>query len=131
MQSNPSFQLGAPSPDIVAFLERTKHADPNSPDISDDDKGSAWGHYQLSGTTSLLAPWDNIGNTGIACCLIAVAIKTCKVACHLCFIKQTNPPTYLSNIYLSNIIASLWSSQKQAIGINVSNTNILQSHNEY
>jgi hypothetical protein len=124
MQSNTSFQLGAPSPDVVAFLERAEHADPNSPDISDDDKDSAWGHYQLSGTTSLLESWDNIGNTGIACRLIAIAIKTCKVARHLCFIKQINPPAYLSDIYFSNIIASLWSSWKQATGINVSNITI-------
>ena len=124
MQNNSSLQLGAPSPDVVAFLERAEHADPNSPDIADDDKDSAWGHHQLSGTTSLLASWDNIGSTGIACRLIAVAIKTCKVARHLCFTKQINPPAYLSDIYLSNIIASLWSSWKQATGINVSNITI-------
>ena len=121
MQRNSSFQLGAPSPDIVAFLECAKHADPNLPNIADDDKDSAWGHYQLSRITSLLASWDNIGNTGIACHLIAVVIKTCKVAQHLCFTKQINLLTYLSDIYLSNIIASFWSFWKQATGINVSN----------
>jgi hypothetical protein len=120
MQANPSFQLGAPSANVIAFLEHAEHADPNSPDISEDDKGETWGHHQLAGSSPLLESWHNVGNTGIACRLIAIAIKTCQVARHLCFIKQTNPSSYLSDIYLSKIINSLWASWKQAIGINVS-----------
>jgi hypothetical protein len=123
MQNNTSFQLVAPSAELVAFLECAEHADPNSPDISEDDKGASWGHYQLSGSSDLLAQWHNIGNIGIACRLIAIAIKTCKVARHLCFVQQTNPSAYLCDIYLSNIINSLWRSWKEATGINVSDNN--------
>lgn len=123
MQKNTTFQLGAPSAEVVAFLERAEQADPNSPDISEDDKGASWGHYQLSGMSHLLAQWHNIGNTGIACRLITIAIKTCKVARHLCFVQRTTPSAYLSDIYLSNIIDSLWSSWKEATGINVSDAN--------
>ena len=124
MQNNTSFQLGAPSADILAFLERAEHADPNSPDISDDDKDACWGHYQLPGSSSLLASWRNIGNIVVACRLIAVTIKSCKVARHLCFLKQINPSSYLSDIYLSEIINSLWSAWKVATGINVSDNTI-------
>jgi hypothetical protein len=120
MQSQPSFQLGTPSADVIAFLERAEHADPNSPDISEDDKGESWGHHQLAGSSPLLDSWHNICNTGIACRLIAVAIKTCQVARHLCFVKQIKPSAYLCDIYLSKIVDSLWGSWKQAVGINVS-----------
>jgi hypothetical protein len=80
MQNNPTFELGAPSADVTAFLEHAEHVDPNLPAISEDDRGESWGHHHLAGSSTLLASWHNVGNTGIACRLIAVAIKTCKVA---------------------------------------------------
>jgi hypothetical protein len=129
MQNNPTFQLGAPSADVIAFLEHAEHADPNSPDISEDDKGESWGHHQLAGASNLLASWHNVGNTVIACRLIATAIKTCKVARHLCFAKQTDPSAYLSDVYLSKIISSLWNSWKQATSTNVSDNSMFRFHN--
>lgn len=120
MQGNSSFQLGAPSTEVINFLNLVETADPNSPDISEDDKNDSWGHHSLSGSTSLLASWNNIGNTAIACRLIAAAVKTCKVARHICFIKQINPSGYLADIYLSNIVESLWKSWSTAVGIKVS-----------
>ena len=120
MNENSSFQVGAPSDDVVAFLQRAENADPNSPDISEDDNNANWGHYQLSGSTTLSASWHNIGSTGIACRLIAVLIKTCKVARHLCFVKQINTANFLSDAYLENTINLLWTSWKEALGIPVS-----------
>src|ERR1700720_842406 len=121
MQTTPSFQLGAPSADGLAFLKRAEHADPNPPDISEDDKGESWGHHQLAGSSPLLESWHNVGNTNIVCRLIAVGIKTCQVARHLCYMQQTAPSAYLSDIYLSKIINSLWDSWKWAISTNVRN----------
>ena len=119
MQTTPSFRLGTPSANVLAFLEHAENADPNSPDISEDDKGESWGHHQLAGSSPLLESWHNIGNTNIACCLIAIGIKTCQVAQHLCYMQQTVPSAYLSDIYLSKIINSLWDSWKRAINTNV------------
>jgi hypothetical protein len=120
MKENPSFQVGAPSDDVVAFLQRTEHADPNSPDISDDDNNANWGHLQLSGWATLFTSWHHIGSTGIASRLIAIVIKTCKVARHLCFVKNINAPAFLSDVYLESIIDLLWNSWKEALGILVS-----------
>ena len=120
MKENSSFQVGALSDGVVAFLERAEHADPNSADISEEDKNANWGHYQLSGWAPLVASWHSVGSTGIACRLIAVVIKTCKVARHMCFVKHLNTLSFLSDVYLENIIDSLWASWKEALGIHVS-----------
>jgi hypothetical protein len=120
MKENSSFQVGAPSDGVVAFLERAENADPNSPDFSADDNNANWGHRQLSGWAALLASWHHIGNTGTACRLIAAVIKTCKVARHMCFANHINTSTFLSDNYLQNIINLLWSSWKEALGIQVS-----------
>jgi len=120
MKENSSFQVGAPSDDVVAFLQRAKHADPNSPDISEDDNNASWGHDQLSGSTTLFASWHNIGSTNIACRLIAVVIKICKVARHLSFVKHINTSSFLSDAYLENTINLLWTSWKEALSILVS-----------
>jgi hypothetical protein len=119
MQENASFQVGAPSDALVSFIQHADTIDPNSPEISEDDNNAAWGHKQLSGSSNLLTSWHNIGNTTVACRLIAVAIKTCQVARHLCFVKHINSSTYLGDIYLEKIIDSLWASWKEATGINV------------
>ena len=120
MKDNSSFQVGAPSDEVVAFLQHAEHADPNSPDISEDDNNASWGHCQLSGWATLFASWHNIGSIGIACRLIATVIKTCKVARHLCFVKHIDTSAFLSDVYLENIINLLWTSWKDAVGILVS-----------
>ena len=40
--------------------------------------------------------------------MIAAAIKTSRVARHLCHSKQLKPTSFLSDIYLSNIVELLW-----------------------
>jgi hypothetical protein len=107
-----SFPCGQPSDDMVAFLDRIENTDPNSPDISDDDKNAAWGHYQFTASSltcrSVLSSWSSVGNVNFACRLIAAAIKTSRVARHICHLNQLKPTSFLSDIYLSNIIELLW-----------------------
>jgi len=106
----------APSDDVLTFLDRIERADPNSPDISEDDTNESWGHYQYTAAgltyTAVLTSWESIGNIDTACRLIAAAIKTCKVARHLCFAQHLSPTSYLSEIYMNNIVElllQLWS----------------------
>jgi hypothetical protein len=77
-----------PSANVAAFLERIETADPNAPDISEDDTNSCWGHYQFTATnircSTVLTSWDEVGTT-TARKLITAALKTCKVARLICF----------------------------------------------
>ncbi|KAI0945091.1 hypothetical protein AcV7_001721 [Taiwanofungus camphoratus] len=38
---SPTFGIGAPSPQVLAFIERVECADPNTPDLSPDDTGTS------------------------------------------------------------------------------------------
>jgi hypothetical protein len=120
MQSKASSQDGAPSIDVATFLDRIEQADPNSSEITEDDKNESWGHYQFTASTltcqTVLTLWDDVGNTNVACRLIAAAIKTCKIARHLCFSNRISPKSYLSDIYLSHIIESLAALWKGKVG---------------
>jgi len=121
MRSHTTFQNGEPSADASAFLSRIQNADPNSPEISEDDTNQCWGHYQFSGAgmtcTSVLTSWASVGNTGIARQLIAAAIKTCRVARHLCFQRAIESTSFLSDAYLENIIDILWTLWIDAGGV--------------
>lgn len=116
MQGNPDFGRREPSPQTTTFLERIENADPNAPGLSEDDLGPSWGHWQFTagGLTcaTVLETWDHIGNTDIACRFIAAAIKTCRVARHLCFIQGNSGCSYLSDNYLQIMVdrlLELWS----------------------
>jgi len=81
MNEQPSFKQGKASVNVTMLLERIKSADPNSPDIDEDDRGQNWGHNQftvgdLTLTTSLTS-WQDIRSVGTAFELVAAAIKTC------------------------------------------------------
>jgi hypothetical protein len=120
MQRKPSFQTTEPSSDMVAFLNRVEGFDPNAPDIAEDDNNAGWGHYQFTSgaltCANVLTSWQDIGNTDVACRLIAAAIKTCKVARHLCFSRNIHPNSYLSDAYLTRVIDLLWTSWNDAGG---------------
>ena len=107
-----SLPCGQPSDDMVAFLDRIENANANSPDISDDDNDASWGHFQFTAASLtckfILSSWSNVGSVSFACRLIAAAIKTSRVAWHLCHSKQLKPTSFLSDIYLSNIVELLW-----------------------
>ncbi|TEB22830.1 hypothetical protein FA13DRAFT_1576483, partial [Coprinellus micaceus] len=55
-----------PSADTLAYLKQLEDADPNMPDLSEDDDNEAWGHYQYraNGLTPalVLKDWTTIGN---------------------------------------------------------------------
>lgn len=117
MQNSPNncvshYPRNGPSASVAVFLDRIEQTDPSSPEISEDNTNESWGHYQYTASSltcrTVLTSWASIGNTGIACRLIAGAIRICKVARHLCFSRNIEPTSYLSDIYLANIIELLW-----------------------
>jgi len=97
---------------IKLFIEQIENADPNAEDLSIDDTNKGWGHCQFTASnltfSSVLVSWDDLGGVGIACQLIVAVIKTCKVARHLCSKCSIKPTAYLSDIYLSQVIETLW-----------------------
>ena len=106
MQNDPEFSCGEPSPNMTAFLKRIESADPNDDSIDDDEKGVSWGHYQFTAGnmqySTVITSWKAVGNTKIACWLIAAAVRTSMVAKYICK-KQRLPTTaLLSNIYVDN-----------------------------
>lgn len=122
MHSSPDFKSTNPSQEVLDFINRIEKADPNSPDFSADNSNETWGHYQFTGGSltcrSVLKSWDCIGNTETARRLIAAAIKTCKVARHICFHRGVTPTGgYLSDIYLDQTIEIIWSLWKEAGGV--------------
>jgi hypothetical protein len=108
-----------PSANVAAFLERIETADPNAPDISEDDTNSCWGHYQFTAAnircSTVLTSWDEVGTT-TARKLIAAALKTCKVARLICFKHSIEPASYLSDAYLENLVELLWTLKQKAAG---------------
>jgi len=121
MESFPDFKVGKSSDDFVAFLSRIKNLDPNEPGLSEDDLDACWGHYQFTGgrliCSAVLTSWDAVGGCESACDLIAAALKMCKVARHLCFERNIEATSYLSDIYLENVVSKLWDLWKSGGGV--------------
>lgn len=121
MKNHPTFIDNPPSNDVVAFLNRIENADPNSADIQDDDTNANWGHHQFTAASltcsTVLDSLENIGSTEIACRLIASAIRTCKIARHLCFKRQVKTESYLSDAYLENLVERLWALWRASGGV--------------
>ena len=67
--------------------------------------------------TSILKSWESIRNTEMACKLIAAAIKTCRVAHHICSQKNIETSRYLSDAYLQCIVEVLWTLWRDAAGV--------------
>lgn len=106
---------GASSADAVAFLDRIEDADPNISafDANDDNNNNAgWGHYQFTagGHTirHTLLTWAAMGSVTFASKLLAAALRTCKVAWHLCEIQGRPASSYISDVYLANLVEHLW-----------------------
>jgi hypothetical protein len=105
--------IAAPSSNALAFVIWIETADPNVPDLSEDDDNEQWGHRQFAGgeltIDTVLNHWGAVATTSFACRLIAAFVKTCRVARHLCFHRQRTPSSsYLSDIYLERVIKKLW-----------------------
>jgi hypothetical protein len=100
------------SDNVIAFLDRIENADPDASDLSDDDKDASWGHHQFTAGSmriaSVLVDWQAVGSTSVAFQLIAAAVKTCRVARHLCFKKSIDCSSFLSDNYLELLVERLW-----------------------
>ncbi|KAL6302226.1 hypothetical protein BKA93DRAFT_737373, partial [Sparassis latifolia] len=120
MKLTPVFDIGSPTSEVITFIECIENADPNSPDLSEDDLGTAWGHYQFTAgsmtSSSTLVSRDGIGSEA-ARRLIAATIKTCKVARHVCFVSGIKMNAYLSDAYLETTVEILWRLWKAAGGV--------------
>jgi len=120
MALNPAFCEAPSSPDILEFIQRIESANPNAPDLDEDQLGQNWGHNQLtSGSltcSNVLKSWELIGSVRIASQVIAVIIKTCKVARHLCLTSGISPSTYLADAFLRNAFEMIWKAWKDAKG---------------
>ncbi|RDB18065.1 hypothetical protein Hypma_000932 [Hypsizygus marmoreus] len=120
MEANPDFKHGPSSAEVLAFLARISDADPNAPDLEEDDDNANWGHYQLQGgsmtSSTVLTSWTAIGSTETACKLLAAVIKTSKVAHHICFLRKTSATSYLADSYLETLVDILWRRWREAGG---------------
>ena len=102
-----------PSSAALAFLTQIEAADPNTPDLSEDDDNEQWGHHQFTGgemsIDRVLDNWGAVATTSFARQLLAASVKTCRVARHLCFHRKRTPTaSYLSDVYLERVVEKLW-----------------------
>ena len=118
LKAKPDFSNDTPSPNVITFLDRIESADPNSPDIQEDDTNANWGHQQFTASsltcTTVLETWASVGTAAVALRLIASAIQTCKIARHICLKREIHADSYLSDAYLENMIERLWNLWKDA-----------------
>ena len=123
METSPDFKFGKCSDDVQAFLSRITDANPNGPDLSEDDSDANWGHHQFTAgrltISAVLENWDAVGSCEVACALLGAALKTCKVARHLCFERNISATSYLSDAYLQNVVSKLWDIWKAAGGVSI------------
>ncbi|KIJ92866.1 hypothetical protein K443DRAFT_13285, partial [Laccaria amethystina LaAM-08-1] len=119
-EANPDFQSGEPTEDMLSFLDRIENADPNSPDLSEDDLNASWGHYQFTAggqtISTVLTSWKSVGNTSVAHRLLVAALKTSKVARHVCFERAVEPSSFLSDVYVQLLVDKLLDLWKDAGG---------------
>jgi hypothetical protein len=105
----------------MKFLARLENADPNVPDLSEDDSNAGWGHYQFTAggltISSALVSLKSVGNSETVCKLFAAALKTCIVARHICFERGLDPSSFISDTYLQILAEKLWDLWKEAGGV--------------
>ncbi|KAF8879369.1 hypothetical protein BD779DRAFT_1447003 [Infundibulicybe gibba] len=128
MAASPNFEQGQPSSEVLEFIARINDADPNTFDEESEDETNAnWGHYQFTAgginCRSVLTTWSRIGNTETACCLIAAALKTCRIARHICIKRGIQSTNFLSDAYLQNTIEILWELWVGAGGVHIFSSN--------
>ena len=123
IEAQPGIGVGITPAVTINFLSRIENADPTDPNLSEDNTGSSWGHYQFtSGSmtiTSVIRSWDCVGSATMACKLIAAAVKTCKVARHTCFEQNLHTNSFLADVYLSNLIDELCDVWVKAGGVSL------------
>ena len=117
-EADPNFQSGEPTTDTLLFLDHIKTADPNSSDLSEDNLNASWGHYQFTAgsqtISTVLTSWKSVRNTLIAWRLLSAALKTSKVAQHVCFEQAVESSSFLSNVYIQLLVNKLFDLRKYA-----------------
>lgn len=109
---------GQPCGATRALLTRIESADPVAPDIDEDDTNLGWGHIQFTAggmtLSTVIRSWENVGNVATAYRLLAAAVKTCRVARHLCFLNNVVATGgFLSDSYLRNLVEIIWDMLKR------------------
>jgi len=121
MEDSPGFKSSTPSDNVTAFLNRIEAADPNSSEIEEDDSNASWGHWQFTAggltITTVIQDWTCVGDVDMACKLLAAAIRTCKVARHICLERDITSHSFLSDAYLNNMVEQLCKSWTAAGGV--------------
>ena len=121
MAASPGFKSSTPSDNVTAFLNRIEAADPNSCEIGEDDSNQSWGHWQFTAggltITTVIQDWACVGGVDTACKLLAAAIRTCKVARHICLERDITTNSFLSDAYLNNMVEQLYKSWTAAGGV--------------
>ena len=94
--------------DTLLFLDCIETTDPNSSDLSENNSNASWGHYQFTAggqtISTVLTLWKSVRNTLIAQQLLAAALKTFKVAWHVCFEWAVEPLSFLSDVYIQLVL---------------------------
>ncbi|KAM6499164.1 hypothetical protein JOM56_004672 [Amanita muscaria] len=118
--SNPSCGRSTPSNSVIQLISHIESADPNNPELDEDDLGLSWGHAQYKGWSTYLRTWQDIGTPETACSLIAAFVKTSKVARYLCQQKNIDieGKTLLSDSYLTELTEKLWQLWQNAMNTN-------------
>ncbi|KAI0037448.1 hypothetical protein FA95DRAFT_1684881 [Auriscalpium vulgare] len=100
---------GAPDDGVISLLNALESADPNDDDLDSDNDNEQWGHKQFNAgfTYSGIKSWDQVGTVATACRLIAAALRTCKVARHMCFVRDREAKDYLSDVYLEKLVDTI------------------------
>ncbi|KAF8809869.1 hypothetical protein BYT27DRAFT_7093293 [Phlegmacium glaucopus] len=108
MAASPDFKSSTPSDNVATFLNRIEAADPNSSEIEEDDSNQCWGHWQFTAggltITNVIRDWACVGGVDMACKLLAATIRTCKVAHHICLERNITSSSFLSDVYLNNMV---------------------------
>ena len=111
MQEATNLKAHEPSNDVAALLNQLDAADPDAPDVSEDDANENWGHAQFTAGSltirSALVDWEVVGSTSTAFELIAAAIRTCKVARAVCVARGRPATAYLADTYLELLFEQL------------------------
>ncbi|KAJ8693226.1 hypothetical protein PTI98_010465 [Pleurotus ostreatus] len=110
---------GFPSNNTAALLAQVQGADPSCID-DEDNLFEGWGHWQWTAgsltITTAIGSWQDVGNTNIACQLIAAALVTCKAARLLCMERPKKPCSYISDSYVERLIETLFDAWKRSGG---------------
>lgn len=91
------------------LLLHINSSDPNDSQHSEDDQNESWGHslFRIGGMQwgAILTHWPGNEYTRQ---LLAAALRTCKIARHVCFERKVDARAFLSDHYLEMVSTKLW-----------------------